>query len=532
MPRGFDDIVASRFYKDAGLWFPLGYDPAASFACRTCRHLRVLRTTRARRHAGGAEAELTQLFARMADAEPARLHQSRRARDPAARACSSARCGRRCSCCGAGWPCCCSSPAPTSPACCCCAPANDRARWRCGRRSGVTRARLVRQLLTESVLLSAAGALLGLLPAWAAVRLIASAGPAELPRLAGLSLDARAVSVAVLLAMASGVLFGLAPLRQLTRRDAGDELRGAGRRTGGVGMWRARAVLVAGNVAMAAVLLAGSGVLVRSVTRLLAVEPGFQPDGVLTMRLWAGGERFTQGETPQQIATAVAFYDDVLTRVRALPGVIVGVVGHHPAAGRRHRRLRVPRGRAADRQPRRCALGRPLRRDLRLLRHAGHPAAARPAHRCPRWIAGGAGGAHQPRGGRHRVRRRGSDRTPGDDRPGDRPAAHHRRRRRRRPASRPRSSAGAAGLRAPGAVGLGRDADDAGGSHRRRADGAGRRRARRGARRRSGAAGDRRAALRRRRGVDDRTRRFVAGGPGRRSRRWRCCWRWSGSTGR
>ena len=187
---------------------------------------------------------------------------------------------------------------------------------------GVTRGRLVRQLITESVLLSAMGALLGLLPAWAAVRLIAAAGPAELPRLATLSIDARALAVAVLLAMASGVLFGLAPLRQLTRRDAADGLRGAGRRTGGVGMWRARAVLVAGNVAMAAVLLAGSGVLVRSVTRLLSVEPGFQPAGVLTMRLWAGGERFTQGETPQQIATAVAFYDDVLTRVRALPGVI------------------------------------------------------------------------------------------------------------------------------------------------------------------------------------------------------------------
>ena len=108
----------------------------------------------------------------------------------------------------------------------------------------------------------------------------------------------------------------------MSRRDGGAGLRGAGRRTGDAATWRTRAVLVAGNVAMAAVLVAGSGVLVRSVTRLLSVEPGFQPAGVLTMRLWAGGERFTQGETPQQIATAVAFYDDVLTRVRALPGVI------------------------------------------------------------------------------------------------------------------------------------------------------------------------------------------------------------------
>ena len=321
MPRGFDDIVASRLYKDAGLWFPLGYDPAASFACRTCRHLSVLGRLEPGVTAAAAEAELTRLFTRMADAEPG-AYTSPGARVTRVRDVFLG---------------------PVRPALLllwggvavlmlvACANVASLLLLRASERSteiavraalGVTRTRLVRQLLTESVLLSAAGALLGLLPAWAAVGLIASAGPRELPRLAGLSLDARAVSVAVLLAMASGVLFGLAPLRQLTRRDAGDELRGAGRRTGGVGMWRARAVLVAGNVAMAAVLLAGSGVLVRSVTRVLAVEPGVNPDGVLTMRLWAGGERFTQGETPQQIATAVSFYDDVLTRVRALPGVI------------------------------------------------------------------------------------------------------------------------------------------------------------------------------------------------------------------
>jgi putative ABC transport system permease protein len=321
MPGGFDDIVASRFYKDAGLWFPLGYDPAASFACRTCRHLRVLGRLAPGVTPEAAEAELTQLFARMAAAEPGAYTspgaQVTRLRDVIL--------------------------GPVRPALVllwggvavlllvACANVASLLLLRASERSaevavraalGVTRVRLVRQLLTESVLLSAAGALLGLLPAWAAVRLIASAGPTELPRLAGLTLDARGVAVAVLLAMASGVLFGLAPLRQLTRRDAGDELRGAGRRTSGRGMWRARAVLVAANVAMAAVLLAGSGVLVRSVTRLLSVEPGVNPDGVLTMRLWAGGARFTQGEAPQQIATAVTFYDDVLTRVRALPGVI------------------------------------------------------------------------------------------------------------------------------------------------------------------------------------------------------------------
>ena len=70
MPSGFDDIVASRFYKDAGLWFPLGYDPAASFACRTCRHLRVLGRLAPGVTPAAAEVELTQLFARMVAADP------------------------------------------------------------------------------------------------------------------------------------------------------------------------------------------------------------------------------------------------------------------------------------------------------------------------------------------------------------------------------------------------------------------------------------------------------------------------------
>jgi putative ABC transport system permease protein len=85
---------------------------------------------------------------------------------------------------------------------------------------GVTRVRLIRQLLTESVLLATLGTVAGLVPAWAAVRLIATAGPRELPRLASVGLDARAIGVAALLAMASGILFGLAPLRQLSRPSA------------------------------------------------------------------------------------------------------------------------------------------------------------------------------------------------------------------------------------------------------------------------------------------------------------------------
>ena len=320
LPRGFDDIVASRLYEDAAVWFPLGYDPAASFACRTCRHLRVIGRLAPGVSPKAAEAELTGLFEAIEREHPSDYTGA----------------GARVTTLGDVF------LGPVRPALLllwggvallllvACANVASLLLLRASERSGevavraalgVTRRRLVRQLLTESVLLSGVGALLGLLPAWAAVRVMATYGPRELPRLASLAVDERAVAVAVLLAMASGVLFGLAPLRQLGRQDAVDALKGAGRRTGGAATWRARAVLVAGNVAMAAVLLAGAGLLVRSATRLLSVEPGFNPDGVLTMRLWAGGQRFGEGETPQQIATAVAFYDDVLRRVRVLPGV-------------------------------------------------------------------------------------------------------------------------------------------------------------------------------------------------------------------
>lgn len=320
MPRGFDDLVASRLYNDAGVWFPLGYDPAASFACRTCRHLRVFGRLAPGVSAADAQAELSAHFATLAAEHPAEYA------NPGSRvdAIGDVLLG------------------PVRPALLllaggvallllvACANVASLLLLRASERTGevavraalgVTPARLARQLVTEAVLISGAGALAGLVPAWAAVRLIALEGPRELPRLATLGVDARAIGVAVLLALVSGVVFGLAPLRQLTRRGGGDELRGAGRRSSGVAAWRMRAWFVAGNVAMAAVLLAGTAVLGRSVTRLLAVEPGVVADGVLTLRLWAGGQRFAAGETPDQIAAAVQYYDRVLARLRALPGV-------------------------------------------------------------------------------------------------------------------------------------------------------------------------------------------------------------------
>lgn len=320
MPAGFDDLVASRLYGDAALWVPLGYDPAASFACRTCRHLAVVGRLASGVSLAAAEAEITGIYRGMAADHPADYA------NPGARlqTLEDLFLG------------------PVRPALLllgggvallflvACANVASLLLLRASERAGevavraamgVTRARLARQLLTEAVLLSGLGALAGLGPAWAIVRVVATNGPAELPRLAALGLDGRAIGVAALLAIGSAVVFGLVPLRQLGRRDTTEDLRRAGRRSTSGAMWRTRAAIVAGNVAMAAVLLATSAVLARSIVRLLAVEPGVRTANVLTMTLWAGGDRFREGDTPQQIRTAVGFYEDVLARVRALPGV-------------------------------------------------------------------------------------------------------------------------------------------------------------------------------------------------------------------
>ncbi|MEZ5291960.1 MAG: ABC transporter permease [Vicinamibacterales bacterium] len=320
MPPGVDDLIASRLYRGAEVWFPLGYDPAAPFACRTCRHLAVFGRLAPGVSAAAAEREVSDLFAEFERAHPTEYTQAAARVVPLREVFLG----------------------PVRPALfllwagvallllVACANVASLQLLRASERTadvavraalGVTRGRLARLFVTESVLLSAAGTLAGLAPAWAAVRLIATSGPRELPRLASAALDGRAIAVAVGIAVASGLVFAVVPLRRLSRGATSDALHGAGRRTEGTGAWRFRAGLVAANVAMAAVLLAGAAALTRNVQRILAVEPGFEPGHVLTLRLWAGGARFTKGEPSEAIATAVTFYTDLLDRVRALPGV-------------------------------------------------------------------------------------------------------------------------------------------------------------------------------------------------------------------
>jgi putative ABC transport system permease protein len=199
---------------------------------------------------------------------------------------------------------------------------------------GVTRGRLARQLVTESLILALAGGAFGLFPAQGALRLVSALGPQGFPRLASASLDARAVTVGLGLMVLSALVFGLVPLGHLVGCASAEALHGAGRRTDGAGSWRLRAILVAGNVAAAAVLLVGSGLLVKSLTKLLAVEPGFDPAHSLTAELTLSGDQFRHDDEARNIAAAVAFFGSVLEQVRALPGVeAAGAVTTLPLGG-------------------------------------------------------------------------------------------------------------------------------------------------------------------------------------------------------
>jgi putative ABC transport system permease protein len=181
---------------------------------------------------------------------------------------------------------------------------------------GAGRGRLVRQLLTESVLLAAAGGALGLGLAVLLMRAFLAFGPVDLPRARTLQLDPGALAFTAGLSLLAGLAFGLAPALQAARSDPQSGL-GAGSRgaTGGGARAGLRRALVLGQVALSLVLLAGAGLLVKSLLRLQAVDPGYRTDRLLTLRISLPRDRYATREA------LAAFHDQLALRLGALPGV-------------------------------------------------------------------------------------------------------------------------------------------------------------------------------------------------------------------
>jgi putative ABC transport system permease protein len=181
---------------------------------------------------------------------------------------------------------------------------------------GAGRWRLVRQLLTESLLLALAGGTLGLLLALWGVDLLVAFGPSDLPRVKEVAVDGRVLAFTLAVSLLVGLAFGLVPSLQSSRPELNETLKEGGRSaTGGAGRRRVRSFLVVTEVTLSLVLLIGAGLLLRSFFRLLAVNPGFNPQNILTMQINLTGPNYQRG------AQAISFHDQLLERVKALPGV-------------------------------------------------------------------------------------------------------------------------------------------------------------------------------------------------------------------
>jgi len=193
---------------------------------------------------------------------------------------------------------------------------------------GASRIRLIRQLLTESVLLAVIGGALGVVIAMFGVDLLLKIGEGSIPITADVKIDGTVMMFTLLVSLGTGLLFGLAPALRTLRLSLTDSLKDAGRAGGGELRSRTRNLLVVFECAVAVVLLIGAGLLIRSLVELLKTNPGFEPNQVLTMRLDLARKKY---DTPEK---AAQFFRGLETQVGQLPGVeALGMVSELPLSG-------------------------------------------------------------------------------------------------------------------------------------------------------------------------------------------------------
>ncbi len=181
---------------------------------------------------------------------------------------------------------------------------------------GASRSRLTRQFLTESVLLALLGGGFGLLLALAGIRVLKTFIPATISQTQTINIDAKVVVFTALIALLTGIVFGLAPAMHALHSNLNDSLKEGGRDSAATSKGnRLRNLLVIGEVAVSFILLIGAGLLINSFLHLRNLDPGFRADHLLTMRVDLSVLKYPDGERRS------AFFDEVLRRVRALPGV-------------------------------------------------------------------------------------------------------------------------------------------------------------------------------------------------------------------
>src|SRR5262245_33137503 len=212
---------------------------------------------------------------------------------------------------------------------------------------GAGRGRLVRQMLTESLLLSVCGGAAGLLLAALGVKALAPLTPADLAHLKESGVDGAALGFTFLVSLLTGVIAGVMPALQASRIDLNENLKDGARSAVfsiGARARRASPALVVGELALTLALLAGAGLLIKSFLRVRAVEPGFNSENLLTMTIPLYTARY-------QLEQRKIFYQDLITRINSLPGVKVASIGPLPLTETRTFVAPSPDAKSEKKQP-------------------------------------------------------------------------------------------------------------------------------------------------------------------------------------
>ncbi len=209
---------------------------------------------------------------------------------------------------------------------------------------GAGRWRLVRQLLIESVVLSAIATACSVVLAWWAIGLLRNAMPEGVPRVAGIALDLRVLGAAAGMSLITAMLFGIVPALRLSKPDLTQALKDGGRGSAGAGRQRLRSALVVAEIALAVVLLVGAALFIGSFMALMRIEPGFDPSNVLTLQVTP---RWEPGKNPPDATTA---YLQIIERLAQTPEVSSAAVisGGMPLSGSMSSTTMVIPGRRID----------------------------------------------------------------------------------------------------------------------------------------------------------------------------------------
>ena len=327
MPPSFEPLISERFYQRADMWALVGYDRSLPSACRSCQHLKALARINAGVPIEAARADIDAVQAQLRRELPSEytpgamtLVALRDELTGGMRPVLGVLMG-----------------AVGFVLLIACANVASLLLARIARREhdlalraalGASRARLVRQMMVESALLAIAGGAIGMAVSAVTVPLLVHLTPSTIARLADAKMDVRVLAFSSAISLATAFLFGLLPAIRASRIDLQASLHGDGRKTAHAPTSVARRLLVAADVAMAVVLLVGAGLMIKSVERLLGVNPGFDPDHVLTMQISMVGQAYRQDDA------VVAKTDAMVARLRALPGVeAAAAAGQIPLGG-------------------------------------------------------------------------------------------------------------------------------------------------------------------------------------------------------